>query len=81
MANYETWDRDELYGEVWSTPMKNLAKEYSISDVGLAKVCRKLMIPLPGRGYWAKKEAGQNPKQPPSWLWSSSWNRRALSSH
>ena len=65
MANYETWDRDELYGEVWSTPMKNLAKKYSISDVGLAKVCRKLMIPLPGRGYWARKEAGQNPKQPP----------------
>jgi hypothetical protein len=25
----------------------------------LAKVCRKLAIPLPGRGYWAKKDAGQ----------------------
>jgi hypothetical protein len=64
MANYETWDRDELYGEVWSTPMKTLAAKYGISDVGLAKVCRKLMIPLPGRGYWAKKKAGQDVKQP-----------------
>lgn len=39
--------------------MRTIAQEYGISDVGLAKVCRKLMIPLPGRGYWAKKEAGQ----------------------
>lgn len=54
------WNRDELYEEAWSIPMKTLAKKYGISDVGLAKVCRKLSIPLPGRGYWAKKEAGQN---------------------
>ncbi len=57
--NYELWDRDSLYEEVWATPMAKLAKKYGISDVGLAKVCRKLDIPLPGRGYWAKKEAGQ----------------------
>jgi hypothetical protein len=53
------WNRDELYEEVWATPMKTLATKYGISDVGLAKVCRKLSIPLPGRGYWARKEAGQ----------------------
>jgi len=53
------WNRDELYEEVWATPMQTLAKKYGISDVGLAKVCRKLSIPLPGRGYWARKEAGQ----------------------
>jgi hypothetical protein len=39
--------------------MSILAKKYGISDVGLAKICRKLAIPLPGRGHWAKKEAGQ----------------------
>jgi hypothetical protein len=64
MANNETWNRDELYSEVWATPMKTLAKKYGISDVGLAKTCLKLAIPLPGRGYWAKKEAGQEVKQP-----------------
>ena len=53
------WNRDELYEEVWTTPMQTLAKKYGISDVGLAKTCRKLFIPLPGRGYWARKEAGQ----------------------
>jgi len=57
------WNRDELYQEVWSTPMWTLAKKYGISDVGLAKVCRKLKIPLPGRGYWAKKQAGQKVTQ------------------
>jgi hypothetical protein len=56
--NYELWDRDSLYEEVWATPMAKLAKKYGISDVGLAKACRKLSIPLPGRGYWAKKDAG-----------------------
>jgi hypothetical protein len=52
------WNRDELHKDVWATPMWTLATKYGISDVGLAKVCRKLMIPLPGRGYWAKKDAG-----------------------
>jgi hypothetical protein len=59
MMSYEFWDRDSLYEEVWATPMARLAKKYGISDVGLAKVCRKLAVPVPGRGYWAKKEAGQ----------------------
>jgi hypothetical protein len=58
-ANDRYWNRDKLYEEVWTTPMKTLAKKYGLSDVGLAKTCRKLSIPLPGRGYWARKEAGQ----------------------
>jgi hypothetical protein len=63
--DYQPWNRDELYHEVWSTPMQKLAEKYGISDVGLAKVCRKLAIPVPGRGYWAKKEAGQELSQLP----------------
>lgn len=60
------WNRDELYKDVWETPMWTLATKYGISDVGLAKVCRKLMIPLPGRGYWAKKDAGHAVETVPS---------------
>lgn len=48
------FNREELYEEVWSAPMSSLSKKYSISDVGLAKICKKLKIPVPGRGYWAK---------------------------
>jgi hypothetical protein len=58
-ADDRFWNRDELYEEVWATPMQTLAKKYGISDVGLAKIRRKLLIPVPGRGYWARKEAGQ----------------------
>lgn len=52
-------NRDELYQQVWQEPMQLLAKRYGVSDVALAKTCRKLLIPLPGRGYWAKKAAGR----------------------
>ena len=55
----DTWDRDELYREVWDQPLTKLMTKYGISAVALGKVCRKLQIPLPGRGYWAKKEFGK----------------------
>jgi hypothetical protein len=31
------WDRQELYEKVWQFPLRKLAAEYNISDVGLAK--------------------------------------------
>jgi hypothetical protein len=57
--------REELYEQVWSRPLRDLAKEYGLSDVGLAKICRRLNIPVPGRGYWAKKDVGRTPSRPP----------------
>jgi len=51
------YDREELYEKAWKMPMRILAKEYGVSDVALAKTCRKLLVPVPGRGYWAKKAA------------------------
>src|SRR5689334_367844 len=53
-----TVTREELYSEVWSTPVQRLASRYGLSDRGLAKICDKHRIPLPGRGYWAKRAAG-----------------------
>jgi len=38
--------------------MVRLAKKYELSDVGLAKMCRRYNIPRPYPGYWAKKESG-----------------------
>lgn len=51
--------REELYQRVWSTPMRKLASEFGLSDVGLAKICKKHKIPRPSRGYWAKIENGK----------------------
>jgi hypothetical protein len=58
-------DREELYKKVWAKPVSQVAKEYGISDVGLAKICRKLRVPLPGVGYWQQKWAGYNVRIPP----------------
>lgn len=52
-------DREALYEEVWANPVSVVAERYGLSDVGLAKICRKLVIPLPSRGYWAKIKAGK----------------------
>ena len=51
--------RRDLYNRVWKIPVTRLAKEYGLSDVGFAKICKKYNIPRPSRGYWAKKAAGQ----------------------
>lgn len=51
--------RQELYDLAWSEPMQNLAKRFSISDRGLAKICAAANIPVPPRGYWAKLQAGR----------------------
>lgn len=52
-------DRETLYNEVWTEPMVVVAPRYGLSDVGLAKICRSLAIPIPSRGYWAKVKAGR----------------------
>ena len=59
------YNRAELYEKVWSQPMRILAQQYGVSDVYLARVCRLLRIPLPGRGYWAKKTFGRTTKKRP----------------
>jgi hypothetical protein len=59
------YNREELYEKVWSLPTCEVAKHYGFSDVRLGKLCKILRVPKPGRGYWAKKEAGKpTPKRP-----------------
>jgi hypothetical protein len=57
--------RDELYAQVWATPISQLAQHYGISGKGLAKICDRLDVPYPPRGYWARKTAGQKVAQKP----------------
>jgi hypothetical protein len=60
-----TLSREELYALVWATPMSRLAVQYGLSGNGLAKICRRLDVPYPPRGYWARKEAGKKVTQAP----------------
>jgi hypothetical protein len=57
-SQMEFWNRDELYEDVWKQPLTSLVKKYGVSAVAIGKTCRKLQVPLPGRGYWAKKAHG-----------------------
>jgi hypothetical protein len=65
MNGKSQWNRESLYEEVWQSPVSKVAEKYGISDVAIAKVCKKLKIPVPGRGYWARKSAGYSVKKRP----------------
>lgn len=60
-----TLTREELYEQVWTTPIARLATEYGMSDRGLAKLCERFRIPRSGRGYWAKRQHGQKVRRTP----------------
>jgi hypothetical protein len=69
--------REDLYRLVWTSPVSEIAARLGVSDVGLAKLCRRAGVPIPGRGYWQRTESGQvveptplreAPKGLPEWL-------------
>lgn len=64
------FERDKLYAEVWAEPMTILANRYGISDVGLRKICKRLAVPMPTAGHWAKKRAGKPVHTIPLSKWS-----------
>lgn len=51
--------REALYKMVWERPVLIIAKEIGVSDVAVAKACRKAGIPLPKRGHWAVVKSGR----------------------
>jgi hypothetical protein len=54
-----SFTRGALYELVWAEPMQRLARNFSLSDRGLAKICAAANIPVPARGYWARKQVGK----------------------
>ncbi|KAA3509294.1 hypothetical protein CPJ18_22775 [Agrobacterium rosae] len=56
--------REELFALVWEKPTSEIAKELGLSDVAIGKLCTKLQVPKPPRGYWARMQAGQRPRRP-----------------
>ena len=57
--------REELHNLVWAKPMTQVAKDFQISDRAMAKICARKQVPVPPRGYWAKKSAGIDVPKPP----------------
>lgn len=56
--------RQELYALVWEKSTVQLAREFGISDRGLAKICARHIIPRPTVGYWRLVEVDRQPKRP-----------------
>lgn len=57
-------ERERLYNEVWTDPVTTVAQRYNMSDNGLRKHLKRLWIPLPSAGCWAKVKAGQKVSKP-----------------
>ena len=49
----------DLHALVWSMPTTEVAKLLGVSDVAVAKRCKKYGMDKPPRGYWAKVRAGK----------------------
>lgn len=64
-AKYLSLTREQLYELVWSMPGRRLSAELEVSDVAIAKRCKKLNVPRLPRGYWAILTAGGKPRRPP----------------
>jgi hypothetical protein len=58
-------ERQKLFAMVWARPATKVARELGISGVALGKRCRRLQVPKPPRGYWARVASGKTPRRPP----------------
>lgn len=57
--------REELFALVWEQPATKVARELGISDTALDKLCSRLQVPKPPRGYWARVASGKTSKRSP----------------
>ncbi|ESY01399.1 hypothetical protein [Mesorhizobium sp. LNJC405B00] len=56
--------REDLYEQVWATPINHLAEKFGVSGSYLARVCEALNVPRPPVGYWQKKAVGKDKSRP-----------------
>ena len=57
--------RETLYEQVWSEPIVRVARRLGLSGRGLGKLCARYQIPVPPRGWWAKKQHGHRVSKVP----------------
>ena len=73
--------RKELHKRVWEKPASQLKTEFGCSDVAIAKACKRLEIPKPPRGYWARLASGQRPPITPLPAMSNALRLQAEQQH
>lgn len=67
--------REQLYELVWTTSLRSAAELLGVSDVFLARVCRRMDVPHPPRGYHRLRELGRAPDRPPLPEWQPGTER------
>jgi hypothetical protein len=50
--------RQELYEQVWQTPISKLAQAWAVSTAGIVKACEEMTVPRPGSGHWSLVQRG-----------------------
>jgi hypothetical protein len=48
----------QLYEMIWQRPLDVVAAELGVSGTAVRKKCKRLGIPTPPRGFWARKRVG-----------------------
>lgn len=65
MGKTHRFTRQQMYDLVWSRSLVDLAKDFGISANGLAKICDRLLVPHPPRGYWSGGDHTRALDRPP----------------
>ena len=53
-----TVSREKIFEEIWAEPITTVSKRYDVSDSFFVRICKRLNVPRPPKGYWAKLAAG-----------------------
>jgi len=56
--------RKQLYRLVWMKPLAAVARDLGMSANGLSKICDRVNVPYPPRGYWGRERAGKAQPRP-----------------
>jgi hypothetical protein len=56
--------REQLYAECWAEPMTKVAARHGVSSSFMARICDRMNVPRPPRGYWSKLAVGKASAKP-----------------
>ncbi|MBR9808411.1 MAG: TetR family transcriptional regulator [Alphaproteobacteria bacterium] len=64
MAESHNLKKSDLFDMIWQKPISVLAPQLGMSANGLAKVCDRLNIPRPPKGYWRSEAVSREVTKP-----------------
>lgn len=60
----EQLSREQLYEEVWATPMRHVGTKYGLSGTEVRRLCDELQVPVPAQGHWTRVQMGHTVERP-----------------